>query len=85
MTRKKISQREAQRLRRRVRDLEDQISRERSHYVHDYPGPHLCSLDLVGGADIAACVRTARKLGHGVAVTVWDKTQLRFFAVRRVK
>jgi len=67
---KPISQREARRLRKRVRELEQQREAERRKYGSDYPGECLLGLDegdLVR-SDTIAVVRTAQMLRHPVIV-----------------
>ncbi len=80
----KISQREARRLRKRVTELEQAVSRQRSVYAQEW----------LGGIDIgreametttATAIRTARRLGHAV-VAVGDETDtVRFIALQHPK
>ena len=68
---KKISQREARRLKRRVDELEKVIKAQRNSWVSDWPGGvHIATVHL--GFDAmreSAKIATARKLGHAVVAT----------------
>ena len=69
--RKIISQREANRLRKRVQQLEDErVNLVTSWTVDRYPGTHIASIgmDLIP-AELRA-IRTAQKLGFPVVVVV---------------
>ncbi len=79
MTRR-ISQREARRLRRRIEELERLIADQRRTYRQEW----------IGGVDIgrvevtdtiAAIVRTARRLEHAVIAVGDDTTTIRFIAL----
>lgn len=79
---RKISQKEARRLQRRVAELEELRRKERSEYTREYPnGIHL--LNWEPNAWVFASVKTARRLGAPVMVThdPDDKT-LHFYAVK---
>lgn len=76
--RKKISQREAQRLRQRVRDLETLRANERKGWLSDWPGTSLGRVEL-GDGSIKGAVWAARRLGHPVIATL-DGTVLVLFA-----
>ena len=85
MSRRRISQREAQKLRKRVNELENAIARERRTYG---------SQEWFGGVNIAtvtlepspsACIRTARRLGHAVVVVSDDSLNVRFMALPHPK
>lgn len=72
---KAISQREARRLKKQVRDLMNQIDTMRRSWGRDYPGVHLLTLneeDVMGDTDVAV-LKTARRMGHPVVVTVDGK------------
>lgn len=64
---KKISQREARRLRERVRKLEEAESKRRSVWLREWPdGVNICTVRL---NDIEfGIAETARKLGHALVV-----------------
>lgn len=70
--RQRISQQRAQRLRKRVNELEQKIREMKRTWGKEWPdGEHLLSLtktDEIAEEEIAI-VRTARKLGHPVVVT----------------
>ena len=80
----KISQAEARRLKRRVRELEGEQRQQRSTWASDWPGG-VNFLNMNDVSDIAlASVKTARMLGHAVVVTEYDN-KLRFFALPLAK
>lgn len=82
MSRRKISQREARRLRKRVAELEQRESDRRNAWVRDWPG----GVDLGSGLAVHAswwwCVQTARKLGSAVVAIPVDGDKLKLFAVK---
>lgn len=79
---KRISQREARRLRKRVAVLEDLERRRYSAWAREYPsGTHVGSISWPGRNTTTEAVRVARLLGHAVIVTV-DGTELRLYATR---
>ncbi len=63
-----ISQREARRLKKRVRELEASQDRLRDYWRGDWPGTVLLRLDDPS-PQLLATVTTARKLHHAVCVT----------------
>lgn len=64
-----ISQREAQRLRKRVEALEAQITGQRSRYVSAWPGgTHIGTIPLERSF-LSGRVEAARMLGHAVVIT----------------
>ncbi len=74
-----ISQREAKRLQKRVRELEAQEERRRCVWSSDWPGGvNIATLDPSG--DLKARIEVARKLFHAVVVTQ-DGGLLRFYAL----
>lgn len=74
----KISQREALALKKRVRELELQIDRQRNAWVMDWVGGvHVATL---AHHETALVVHMARKLKHAVVVTT-DGDNLRLFAL----
>ncbi len=78
-----ISQREAQRLRKRIRQLEQDQHRRCQAYASDWPGGVWLG-SIAGHKDMPWMVQihTARKLGRGVvAVPVTDGSGLHFYAV----
>lgn len=81
MARKRISQREAWQLRRRVRELALAESTRRGAWVSDWPdGTHLGDVELVETHHMPSKILTARKLKHAVVVTV-DGQRMRFYAL----
>lgn len=79
MTRKTISQREAQALRRRVADLETREQNLRTTWASSYPnGTHFATV-LLDDVTMAR-VSTARRLGHAVIAT-HDRNTLNLYAL----
>jgi hypothetical protein len=77
----KISQREAQRLRRRVQELERAEKDRRSRWATDYPGG--VHIDTIKVSDAEwHIVNTARLLGHAAVVVPGDMPQLRVYGLR---
>lgn len=65
---KRISQREARGLRKRVTDLEAQIKAQRQNWSSDWPGGvHIGTLKSC--EQTCAKIQVARKLGHAVVAT----------------
>lgn len=81
--RKKISQREARRLRKRVQVLQEAENARRRTWAQDYPGGvEIARTEWQTHEAIPTAVRTARKLGHAVVVMGADSTGLlRFIAL----
>lgn len=79
---KKISQREAHRLRARVEELELREHARRNVWSRKYPGgAHIGSLSLKNtGSDVDARIHVARLLKHAVVV-VDDGDDLCFYAL----
>ena len=79
----KISQREAIRLRKQVRELLRQLDGLRRGWARDYPGVHLAIWRKGEILDAAAVitVRTARRLGHAT-VLVDNGDELYIFGVK---
>lgn len=75
---KRISQREASRLKKQVEFLTRQLANQRSTWRQDYIGIEIGRADLDKTAN---AVRVARKLGHAVVVTGDDTHTLRFVAL----
>lgn len=81
MSRAKISQREAQRLRKRVKQLEDLEERRTSRYAHDYPGgTHMGTLDLSQLPEYKGRFYAAQMLGAAL-VARSDGSRLEIYAV----
>ena len=81
---KPISQAEARRLRRRVRQLEEEMRLQRHGYGLEWPnGETLMSVskDECIAEEELATVRTAQRLGHPVLVRVYQNT-LHFYGWR---
>lgn len=69
MARKRISQRDAARYRKRVEVLEADDRARRLAWARDWTGGvHIAS--VVTDAAVAVSARTARRLGHAVVVTI---------------
>jgi len=78
----KISQREAKRLRARVRELERQEDLRRRSWVYDWPGGFkIVQYKLDAWHPVPTAIRTARKLQHAVVVTASDDGMLRFIGL----
>ncbi len=81
---KRISEREARRLRRRVEELERQEEIRLRRWTSEFPGGvHLVSLQLT--PECAAAVNTAIKLGHYVVVKTSENTNAYLYASRAGK
>jgi hypothetical protein len=79
MTTKRITQREAQALRRRVADLETREQNLRATWASSYPdGTHFASV-LLDDVTLAR-VATARRLGHAIVAT-HDRNTLNLYAL----
>lgn len=75
-----ISQREAWKLKRRVRELEDAENQRRNAWSDTIPGGWNISTQPVPDYTRAA-VHTARLLGHAVVATLASDGQLRLYAL----
>lgn len=83
---KPISQREAQRLRKRVAVLEDVLNRERREWAQEWLGGTLIGSVTWEPLDsIPVSVRTARNLGHAVVVQGDNSGAILFFALPLTK
>lgn len=73
-----ISQREAQRLKKRVEVLEEELSKQRRHWCSEWPGGvHVDTVDVK--SEEYHIAKTARKLGHAVVVVPqWNDGKGRF-------
>ncbi len=82
MAAKRISQREARRLRRELTELRQQIDHERNTWRSDWPNAtHLRAFEAP--PLVYEAVRVARELGHAVIVIPYrDEPGLRLWAVR---
>lgn len=80
---KRISQREARRLRKRVAELEDLENQRRRTWIQEWPGGvNIISATYANGTEqVPVAIRTARKLGHAVVVLGDDTGNLRFVAL----
>jgi hypothetical protein len=77
----KISQREAQRLRKRVTELESERNAQHRAWSSDFPGG--TAIDTITVSDTEWwIVKTARRLGHAVVVTTGDNPKLCLFGLR---
>jgi len=70
MSPKPISQREARALKRRVRELEQRDRELRSAFSSTYPGAWLAQCTV--SEHLAACLGTAKRLGHVVVAKIYD-------------
>ena len=78
-----ISQREAHRLRKRVRELEERIRESRQNWRTDFPdGRHIGSIDMTNLQNMLGRVEGVRFCGSAVVATVCDKW-LRLYAVKQ--
>ena len=76
----KISQREAQRLRKRVDELERMEARRAATWINDWPGGvNFWTLELSPAAK--AAVTTARSLGHYI-VGIPYNSDLQLYAIK---
>jgi len=82
MMAKRISQREAHRLRKEVERLSLTIRRQRLVWGQEYIGVELSRCTFKEGADAA---RVARKLGHAVVVLGDSSDVMRFVALPHPK
>lgn len=74
-----ISQNEARRLRKRVRELETERRMAHNSWVQEYPGGmHLGSIK---GDWLAGHVQLARRLRHAVVATANDSQSIHFYAL----
>ena len=82
MTTKRISQREARRLRKRVEELERQDNRRRNAWANEYPGGVNIGSVTLADADchVIGAIHAARLLKHAVVVTRTGGT-INFFAL----
>lgn len=78
---KPISQREARRFKKRAKELEDQLDRQRRRWSSEYVGGvHLGNL-LRDRDWFSGRIESARMLGHAVVVTEEGDGKLNFFAL----
>lgn len=78
---KKISQREAQRLKKRVQHLEGILKRQHNHWSSEWPGGVEIARFQDTGNLVRVEIRTARLLHHAVVATVSDGGVVRLFGV----
>jgi hypothetical protein len=77
-----ISQREARRLKKRVRELEERIRMQNVRWASEWPGGvEIASFTDVGEL-VSAEIRTARLLGHAAVCTVNQANVVRIFGVK---
>lgn len=79
---KKISQREARRLQKELARLENRLERMYNAYAREWPGGvHIASSTL--HSVTAAKIKTARRLGFAVVVTMSDNSDdVLFYATK---
>lgn len=83
MAYKKISQRQARHLEKKLGTLMEMERRRSLAWLDDYPGGvHLGSLSEAQVGWLAHVVHTSRRLGHPVVVTRNSKGELMFFGVK---
>jgi hypothetical protein len=79
---KQISQREARRLQKRVRELESIMDHERAVYACDWPGGvNIGSLSWEADNFVACAVYTARRLKHAVVAVSDGSRRFNLFAI----
>lgn len=79
---KKISQLEARRLKKRVQELERREESRFALWGSDYPyGTQICALALDPKGVVSTAIKTARRLGNAIVVTVADDGTVYFFAL----
>jgi hypothetical protein len=77
-----ISQREAHRLQKRVKELELHLEHQRNRFSSEWPGGvHLGNVIWNGADHIPSAVYTARALGHAVVLVSVSKTEFSLRAV----
>lgn len=82
MAHKRISQREAVACRKRVVELEREIQAQRRTWGTEWPGGvSIGSVKWDANANVPTAIRTARRLAHGVVVTVDDGGTVNFLAL----
>lgn len=72
MSTKPISQKEARRLKARVRQLEIILEEQRHRWGQHWPGGKNIATSVTPDTRLVASIETARLLGHAVVVTVMD-------------
>lgn len=70
--RRHISQREAHRLQRRVKQLESEQTRRKSRWVSDYPGPQISSVEVP--REVFTAVEAVKRVGLPVVAVIHDYT-----------
>lgn len=80
-----ITQAEARRLKRRVKELEDTIEGQRRKWVTDYPGGVSLGTVQLGDNWLRGRIEGVRLLGHAVVVTEDNNGKLLFFALPAAK
>lgn len=84
--RRRISQREAVKLEKRVRELESAIEAQRRTWSQEYFGAtQVASANWEPLDSRPVAIRTARKLGHAVVVIAQDDGLVRFMALPHPK
>lgn len=77
----RISQREARRLRKRVKELEKVLINQRRVYAQDWTdGTEIASATFAEDA-VPTAIRTARRLNHAVVVVGNETRTIRFIAL----
>ena len=85
MSAKRISQREARRLRARVIALETEREDARRTYASNYPsGTNIARMSIACDGAILSAIKTARALRHAVVVTTCGN-ELMFYATPAAK
>jgi hypothetical protein len=78
---RKISQREARRLRKRVQTLEFEHRARMNAWGKEYPGIDIGQMSIGAEGKIISALRTARKLKHAVVALAETDGTIYFFAV----
>ena len=77
---KRITQAEARRLRRRVRELESKVDRITTSYGLDYPGTWIAS--MLASDVLSARIDTARRIGHTI-IARKSGSEIHFYAAEK--
>lgn len=81
MKRRQFSQREARHLQQQVVRLENQSANQRNAWIQEWPGGiHLGSIAI--DPTQFATVKTARRLGHAVVLTISSSETVELYAIR---
>lgn len=86
MASKRISQREARKLAKRVAELEAIFHQQRSVWCQDFIGTEIARTEWTDAyASVPQAIRVARRLGHAVVAIGADTGLVRFVALPHAK